>query len=308
MRLIHLLLALVILALASPSVFAGDRTLDAARARWEMLTPKEQARLRERFDRLRSMPEPERAVLEDRARSFTEALSRVETKLTPEDRARIQRLDPERRRALLHDLALVEGGERFAKAHGSTPEAWRARFERLPAEERERILGEMRERVRRQGREKLGGILARKFGLSREEIGRIEALPEDELVIELMRLKRVSEEREPNRNEGLNRGATRTEDAASLARRHLFEASRPRSADHLRYAEQSPAERRDLVLRIQRERVVSTLREQGQATEPELMELDKLGHEEFRRAVRERFQAPRAGPGSKSERQPSRDR
>lgn len=308
MRLVRLLLTIVIALLASSSAIAGDRTLDAARARWETLSPKEQARLRERFDRLRSMPERDRAVLEDRARSFTDALHRVETKLEPADRERIQRLDPERRRALLHDLALVEGGDRFAKAHGSTPEAWRARFERLPAEERGRILGEMREKARRPAREKLGEMLARKFDLSREEIARIEALSEEERAAEFLRLKRLAGERAPQPHDTERRGTDESDDAARVARRRLSEAGRPRSADHLRYAEQSSAERRDLVARIQRERVVSTLRELRLATEDELTQLDALGHEEFRRAIRERFQSPHGGPGAKSHRSPPRDR
>jgi len=307
MRLVHILFTLVVAIFASSSTFAGDRTLDAARARWETLSPKEQARLRERFDRLRAMPERDRAVLEDRARSFSDALRRVETKLDPADRERIQRLDPERRRALLHDLALVEGSDRFAKAHGSTPEAWRARFERLPAEERGRILGEVREKARRQGREKLEEMLARKFGLSREEIARIEALPEEERASEFMRLKHLAEERATERSIE-NRGGERPVDAAKIARRRLFEAGRPRTTDHLRYAEQSPAERRDLVARIQRERVVSTLRELRLATEVELAELDALGHEAFRRAIRERFHPPHGGPGPKSPGSSTRDR
>jgi len=308
MRLVHILLALVIMAFASSSAFAGDSSLDAARARWETLTPKDQARLRERFDRLRSMPERERAVLEDRARSFAEALRRVETKLDPKDRERIERLDPERRRALLHDLALVEGGERFAKAHGSTPEAWRARFERLPAEERGRILGEMREKMRRQGREKLGEMLSRKFGLSSEEITRLEALPEEERAIEFMRLKRLADERAAKLRATENRGTQRPDEAALLARRQVFEAGRPRSADHLRYAELPPAERRGLVGRILKQRVISKLREQRLANETEIAELDALGHEEFRRAIRDRFQSPHGDRGSKSERPPARDR
>jgi DNA-binding transcriptional MerR regulator len=263
--------------------------LDAARERWERLTPAEQARVRERYESWRAMPKDDRDALAERARRLGEAMRDVEKQLDDGARARIARLDPERRRELLRDLALAEGGERIALWSGAGPEAWRAKLERLPAEERERVLGEMRQRgrggEREHGRGRLAEMLARKHGLAPAEIERILALPESERWEAVRKLRGEQEARRPRQDE-----------ARSQAQRRLFEAARPRSADHLRYAELATPERREFVARIARGRVVSVLREAGLASEDEIARLDALSHDEFRRAVQERF-APPAGRG-----------
>jgi hypothetical protein len=268
--------------------------LDAARQRWERLTPDEQARVRERFERLRTMPKDDRDALAERARLLADAMRRVEEKLDDAARTRIAGLDPERRRELVRDLALAEGGERMARWSGAGPETWRAKLESLPSEERERVLAEMRRRGRgsdhEHGRERLAEMLAKRHGLSPAEVERILALPEPERWDAIRQLRGQDAARPP-----------RQDDAQSQARRRLFEAARPRPSDHLRYAELAPAERRELVARIARARVVTVLREGGLATEDEIARLDALPHAEFRRALQQRFASTRGRGGHHGE-------
>jgi len=269
------------LSLSIPSP-AQDRRLDEARARWEQLSPAEQERLRERFEHLRSMPAKDRASLEYRARSLAEAVRRVEERLSPEVRARLEGLDPESRRALLRDLAMIEGGDRGGRTHGATPDAWREKLEGMAPEERARAIAEMQQKMRERGRQKMAELLARKFGLSAAEIARLEALPEAERMLEIGKLKRAAEGPDAARRE-----------ESMAARMKLLAAVRPRPADHLRYADLPTAQRRELVERIVRERVMGALRESGFATPEEIEALEKMSLEEFRRALRERFDRER---------------
>ncbi|MBL8860883.1 MAG: DUF3106 domain-containing protein [Planctomycetes bacterium] len=285
---LHILLLLVLAALVGGRASAGDGRLEAARERWERLSPAEQARVRERYERLRAMPEQDRASLQERARWFAEAIRRVEENLPAETRERLARLDPLLRRELVRDLAIADGGERIARMSGAGPEAWRAKLESLPSTERERLLREMKQRGREHGRGRLGELLQRKHGLPQAEVERILSLPEAERWEALRKLRGEEEARRP-----------RPDDAQSLARRRAFEAARPHAADHLRYAELTPGERRELVARIARQRVVSVLREAGLATDAEIAALDQLSHDEFRRALHERCAPPHGRGGGR---------
>ncbi|MCY2959778.1 MAG: DUF3106 domain-containing protein [Planctomycetota bacterium] len=281
-------LALICVSLLAVGSSAQDRRLEEARARWEQLSPDEQARLRERFEHLRTMPAKDRASLEDRARALAEAVSRVEQRLTPEQRARLDNLDPKIRRALLRDLAMIEGGDRGARGHGPMADAMREKLERMPPEERAQAMADMQQKMRERGREKVAELLARKFGLSAAEIARLEALPEAERMLEIAKLKRAAEGPDAARRE-----------EGMAARMKLLLAARPRAADHLRYADLPTAERRELVEKIVRERVMSALRESGFATPAEIEALEQMTLDQFRQAMRERFTRER---GRKSER------
>jgi hypothetical protein len=283
----------VLLALTSAlSSVAPAFQLDAARERWERLTPAEQARLRERYDGLRSMPERERATLEERAKYLAEAMRHVEERLTPEQRERLARIDPDRRRALLRDLAMLEGGDRAGRGRADMPQAWREKLAHLPPEQRARMQFEVEHRMRERGREQVGELLSKRFGLSPEELARIDALPEPERMLEIAKLKRAARGPEGERGE---RGGP--SDEAIAARMKLLSAARPRPSDYLRYAELPTADRRELVARIVRERVLTVLREQQLATPAEIEVLDALPLDEFRRAIRERLEMGRGHRG-----------
>ncbi len=287
----RLLLAFVVLASALGTA-APAFQLDAARERWERLSPVEQARMRERFERLRSMSAPERASLEDRARYIAEAVRHVEERLSPEQRERLAKVEPGSRRALLRDLALLEGGDRAWRARGQMPAALRERFESVSPEQRARMLFEFERRMRERGREQVRDLLCKRFGLSHEEWERIDALPEAERMLEIAKLKRAA--RGPEGEHGERSGPS---DEAIAARMKLLSAARPRPSDHLRYADRSTAERRELVAKIVRERVLTVLREQRQTSPAEIEALDAMSLDEFRRAIRDRLEMGREHHG-----------
>jgi len=291
----RILVLLIALICALPSS-AQDRRLDEARTRWEQLSPAEQARLRDRFDRLRAMPAHDRASLEDRAKLLAEAMRRAEERLPPEARARVDELDPARRRALLRDLALIDGKDRMARIHGALPDAWREKLEQAPADQRPRMLLEYESKMRERGREMIVELLKRKYGLDAAEIARLDALPQSERMAEIAKLKRAHGSSDP-RGPGSDRGRPGPESMAG--RMKLLEAARPRPSDHLRYAELSSGERRELVTKIVRERVVVVLRENQLATPAEIEALEQLPLDEFQRALRERFSKPHGRHGDR---------
>lgn len=321
------LLLIVAIACAAPrAVPAQDRPLDEARARWEQLTPEQREQMRERFERFRQMPPEHREAMEDRARFLREAMRRAEERLSPEDRARVAALAPALRVEVLRDLAMLEGRDRGARIHGALPEAWRERLERVPAEERARVLGEMQQKMREQrrqdprppgpdarergqdtrepgpgarerGRERPPEPLAsrlRKLGFSPEEVARLEALPESDRRREIDRLR----PRAPGAD-GPRRGPPPPE--STPARRRLMEAARPRSSDILRLADRPTHERRELIAKVVRERVVQVLRTEQLATQQEIDALEKLSLEDFRRVLREKFALP-GGPPDEGQR------
>lgn len=276
----------------------SPRRLEEARERWERLSPVEQARLRERFDRLRQMPANDRAALEDRAKYLAEAMRQVAERLTPEQTEVIARIDPQRRRALLRDLAMIEGGDRAARVRAALPDALREKLESVPPEQRARMLFEFEHRRRERSREQIGEILSKRFGLSPQEWARIDALPEPERMLEIAKLKRDARGPDAER-----RGPG---DETIAARMRLLSAARPRPSDHLRYAELSTSDRRELVAKIVRERILAILREQGMATPEEIAALDALSLDEFRRAIRERLDMGRGHRGPRPDGQHKR--
>lgn len=296
MELLRRILFVVAALFCALPASAQDRRLDEARARWEQLSPAEQARLRERFERLRSMPQSDRARLEDRAKFLAEGIRRVEERLSPEARERVARLEPARRRALLCDLALLDGGDRGGRIHGAMPEALRARLERASPEQRAAMMLEFERKLRERGREKIVEVLTKKYGLTAADIARLDALPEGERMAEIAKLRREHDSGADCGPEG-ERG--RPSHEAMASRMKLLEAARARPADHLRYAELSTDERRELVAKIVRERVMVALRENQMATPAEIESLEKLSLEEFRRALRERFPMPRGRHGDR---------
>lgn len=284
---IRALVALLVLSVLSLAQDGDRARMEAARARWHQLSPAEKAQLHERYDRLRSMPERDRASLEERARCLAESMRRAEARLSPEDRARLEQLDPAKRRALLCDLAYLDGGDRGGRGHGAMPDAWRERIERAPPEQRARLQAELERTQRERGREKIAEILSRKYGLSAAEIARIEALPEPERWREIEKLKRGAD------------GRPKQDEADLAARMKVLAAARPRASDLMRYAELPIEQRRDLVAKIARQRVVVALRESSLATPAEIEALDALPLDAFRRAIRERWAPSREHHGDR---------
>ena len=297
-------------------VLAQDHGLDEARARWEQLTPEQRAQMRERFERFRKLPPEHREAIADRARFLREAMRRAEERLSPADRARVAALAPALRVEVLRDLAMLGGRDRGERIRGALPDAWRERLEGVPAEERARVLSEMQQKMREHRREprepgpgsrepgldpREPGLdprerghdrpppepwssRLRRMGLSPEEIARLEALPEPERRRELEKLRPP-----PRGPEGQHRVPPRE---SSPAHQRLMEAARPRESDILRFSERATLERRELIAKIVRERVLMVLRADQLATPQEIERLEQLSLDDFRRALREKLAPP----------------
>jgi hypothetical protein len=319
-------LALLAPALLAPVLCAQERPLDEARARWERLDPAERERLRERFERYRQLGPEERRALDSRAGFLHEAARRFEQQLPPGERAKLQGLDPARRRAMLRDLALTDARERGERIFSSLPEAWRARIADAPPEERARMLAELQARLGEDGARHSLERMTQHLGLGPAEVERLRALPPEERLRELLELRKQHLVRKIGREgpppfvsaeqwrewsalppqelfERFERARRQYEAAPEGWRqdgrrqdaRRLFEALRPRPEDLVGVAGLPEDERRARLTELVRERALKVLRETDLVPPERLAELEGMSMREFAEAVRA-WRAPRRGP------------
>jgi hypothetical protein len=197
---------------ASSTQDAGESspTLEAARKRWERLSPDEKQHAREAYERYRSMSEEERREIVERARRLNETKDRVQRELTPEARTKLDGLAPARKREVLHDLVEREAREIGLRIRQQLPDVWRERLEKATPEERARFF----EQFRRQQRVRLARYAIEQIGrslqLPPEEVRRMQELPDDERAQALLELRKRLSEKEA-REFGLPPGLTREE-------------------------------------------------------------------------------------------------
>jgi hypothetical protein len=169
---------------------AASPTLDAARQRWERLTPAEKERLRERYESYRNLSEEDRRNLANRARRLRDDAQRVQSSLPPETREKMQQLEPEKRRELMKDMVAGEAREKGARIREKMPEAWIERLEKARPEDRARFLAEFqhkaRERVALAAIDKIG----KRLELPKAEIERLQKLPGAERAAAVLELKK----------------------------------------------------------------------------------------------------------------------
>jgi hypothetical protein len=291
-------------------------TLEAARARWERLSPEEKARLEKNYERYRALTEEERRNLASRARRLGDERERVRAELPQETREKLQQLDPEKRREVMRDLVEGELRERGARIREKMPEALVQRLEEARPEDRAQFLAEFQHRARE--RVTLAAIdkIGRKLELPREETERLKALPSVERAAGLLELKkRLSAkdaetyglpagitqaqwdawqalspaeffevmQRYRHEREIENRGAA----APGGALRALDEALRPRADDIVELAQLGPAERRQRIFQLRRDRVVRIVREHHLLPPDKISQLEHLSEGQFLRAMRE---------------------
>ena len=210
-RLLSAAVALVALA-AAAHAFQDESspTLDAARARWERLSPEEKARLQKNYEHYRALSEDERRNLAERARVLRDERERVRAELPPQARERLQQLDPDTRHEVMRDLVEGEVRERGARIRDKMPEAWIQRLEQARPEDRARFLAEFQRRARE--RVTLAAIdkIGRKLDLPHEETERLKALPSEQRMTELLGLKKRVSERDAERF-GLPEGMTQAQ-------------------------------------------------------------------------------------------------
>ncbi len=175
-RLAKLFLPLVLVA----SAFAFQKespTLERARQRWEHLSQEDRARFRQRYERYQALSEDERRVLAERAERMRLAKERARAEMTPEVRAKLERLDPRKREAVLREIVENAVRERGARIREKMPEAWVKRLEQARPEERVRFLSELQQRDREKSTCEAIEKIGPKLGLPAAEIDRLKNLP-----------------------------------------------------------------------------------------------------------------------------------
>jgi hypothetical protein len=317
------LLAISALVCSGGSLRAQESTptLEAARQRWERLSPEEKERMRARYEQYRTLPEAERRALAERARRLQEQDKRAQEELPQEVREKIRKLDPEKRREVVKDLVDDAAREKGARIREKLPEAWIERLENAKPEQRAHLLAEFQRKARE--RVALGAIdkIGRHLHLPAEEVARLKVLPEPErahAVLELTTKLSKQEAAEfglpphmtaeqwdtlqklpPDRffeeivQHWRRQQVAHAEQAAENAGERektvaqLAEALRARPEEVVALAEPPGPERQMRLAQIRRERMMHAIRS-GKLLAPErIQELERLSEPQFQRAVRE---------------------
>ncbi|MBL8859840.1 MAG: DUF3106 domain-containing protein [Planctomycetes bacterium] len=322
------LLAKIIVSLVALAAFASafapqegtSATLEAARTRWERLSPEDQARFRDRYESYRALSEDERRVLAARAQQLRETKARLRDEMSDEMRAKIAQLEPKKREFVLNELARDEVRERGARIREKLPETLVDRLEQATPEERARYLAEFQQRARarfaRFAIEKMG----RKLQLPPEEIERLKDLTGAERaagVLDLAKRLAVKEVADSGLPPGLEqaewealralppaefveafqkyrrehawRGSEQRPDGArgpGSVTRKVLEALRAQPAEVLEFTELPADVRRQRLFELRRERVCGVLREHGSLPAEKLAEMSALSESEFFKALR----------------------
>ena len=167
----------------------AEDAADERRAAWEKLDPEEQAALRERYERLRTMSpeERERALaLARRMRREAEATLRS---LDPAERAEIEALGPAERKRVLRSLIADRARMMATRLQAHLTDAERAELESADAIERSRVLARARTRIM----EQLPGKarrMAEGLRLSPREVERLSSADPEELRTAMIALAR----------------------------------------------------------------------------------------------------------------------
>lgn len=144
--------------------------------RWNRLTPDVQQRLRLRFERFRSLAPDERAALALRTRRIQARAEVYYDLFSAEERERLDRLSPEKRREILLSLATEEEEEQALRLRQNLPPELAESIADQRPERRREMLAELRRRQE----EKLGPAIERfgvELGLQPQVIQRLQLLP-----------------------------------------------------------------------------------------------------------------------------------
>lgn len=160
----------------------------SARERWEAMTPAEQALMRKRFEALEEMQEGRRSELRERHDRWQKSERRSLDRLPKTARDKLEQLPPEKRRELLRELTTEELSTRGRDLLEHLPQEWRERLESARPEDRRRVLDEFRREHRDQGQRSVLDRAERELSLEPAERAAIEALPEAERELRLIKL------------------------------------------------------------------------------------------------------------------------
>ncbi|MFN0243331.1 MAG: DUF3106 domain-containing protein [Planctomycetota bacterium] len=169
----------------------GDaQSRSARRERWERMTPDERQAARERFERFRALPPEERAELLARAGRLRDSRARMVDELAPDVRERLDQLEPEKRDAVLRDLARGNAYDLAQRIREALPQDWLAELEKATPEERARFLVEFKARQRGRMASFTIREIGERLGLAATEIERLQRLPTDERIAQGLELRK----------------------------------------------------------------------------------------------------------------------
>jgi hypothetical protein len=161
----------------------GAQLDEGARAalleRWNRLTPDVQARMRARFDRYQALSDEDQQALAARTRRIQARAELYYTLFSPEERARLDRLTPEKKREILIALATEEEEEQAVRLRGSLPPELAVTVGEARPEHRRAILDELKRRQE----EQLGPAIERfglELGMDAKVVDRLKRLPIDQ--------------------------------------------------------------------------------------------------------------------------------
>jgi len=189
---------------------AASPTLEAARQRWERLSPEERVRARDRYEKYLALSEAERAELALRAQRLKEDSARLQRELSPEVRDRLSTLEPAKRHELIGELLESEAREKGQRIRELLPESVVKRLESARPEDRARFLAEFKSQQRKRVMRYAIDQLGRRLQLSPQEVERLKSLPDDERAQAVLELRKQLTEREAEEF-GLPPGLTRRE-------------------------------------------------------------------------------------------------
>jgi hypothetical protein len=199
---------LCVLAHATPAARSVDQrtsrgesaattpTLEAARQRWERLTPEEKVRARERYEKYLSLSESERAELAERAQRLKESSARVQRELSPEQREKLSTLEPEKRHELIGELVEGEAKEKGQRIREMLPDNVLKRLEAARPEDRARYLNDFKIKQRRRVARYAIDQFGKRLALPAEEVERLKNLPEDDRAQAVLELRKQLNEQE----------------------------------------------------------------------------------------------------------------
>jgi len=181
---------------AAPSVSQDDATPSqadrgqTALERWNRLDPEQQERMRSRFERWQKLSVEERDEYKRRSDELGRARKEALRQLRKEDRERFETLDKATQDGVLRELTHLTLVERTQRLRDKLPPEAQARLEGASPEERRAILHELRRGELHKAGERALEDLARKLGLTEQEIEAVRALPHKERHERLLALKR----------------------------------------------------------------------------------------------------------------------
>ncbi len=282
----------------------------AALERWNQLNPEQQERMRSRFERWQKLSVEERDEYKRRADELGRARKEALRQLRKEDRERFEALDKATQDGVLRELTHLMLVERTQRLRDKLPPEAQARLEGASPEERRAILHELRRGELHKAGERALEDLARKLGLTEEEIEAIRALPHKERHEKLLALKRSAiesgvmdgkrpkdvDERAWEKMRDLPprdfaRDLFRHRDHADMSRRdrkhrQIQEMLMPTLDELIEVSRAPEGERRALMENLVRTRVQAQAPEKGNIPKGLLEEMQAVSDNEFIRRLR----------------------